>query len=733
MSMTFAARFRGLAARAATGALIGLASLQGAAAATPASTLADLCPGTPDPCVVSGQFTVAPGSVFDAAGRAVQVLDGAELVGDGVASFSLLNASSIDLDPGSLLRTAPPRSPFYLQCPPDDGFAYAPKEPLDALAGEDPNGTWILRISMGLDAFVTGSLDTWGLEVCTESGCSTHTSVDVPQTMGNLGQRESELVVSTTGSVTRVSVVNVTGLTGYYMRLDLVSPQATEVALYDTGCVPADVDPDVGIAFYPYSLGFADPLTPVADLRLHSAGACAFGGEVILDDDSGRVGGSFEADCQTIDLESGATLRSRGAVGGQFDLRATGSCAVTAASVSVDGGLGEAKGLNGGGEVTLACDGVQLNAKALLQANESPKQRGLGAGTIRVDGGATGVSVDPGARLFARGSLGGLGGTVDIEATGPCLLEGPVDVTTKPELQVFEGDLYSGGEGGRILADCSSIVIPAKTKLTASKHPFSTAGRIELLADTTVDIAAKAYVRADGAANGNFFNPSGIYVAGGDRCTVDGKLTTRSGRRNAANISVVCEGFTLGATGQVWSSAAGAVAGAVNIDTTGATTGQPPADCQVAGKLRSVARSLGFDTGNGHLISLQCGTSATLERTARLDVSCPGYEGEAGLIDLFAGGNLLVDTRVGGAGSFSGARIEAEACDLEVTARGQLTSGGYGGPVLLTAHDALTVAGAVKGGPFGSVALTYRNAISLTGAVAPPPTVTQNLALSPCP
>lgn len=727
MSVKFGARVRGLAAQTAAGALLWWASAQVAAAATPASTLADLCPGTPDPCVVSGQFTVAPGSVFDAGGRAVRVLDGAELVGDGVASFSLLNASSIDLDPGSLLRTAPPRSPLHLVCPLNDGYVYAPGEPLSAVVGEDPNGMWKLGVIGGLDAFFFGRIDTWSLEVCTENGCVTVPSADVPVVFGNLGYHESELTIATTGSVTRVSVLDVTGVMGYYLNLTLISPQGTQIELMNGGCS------SVGLEATSLDLGFADPIAAPPDLRLQSDGACTFGGEIDLDSTIGNAGGLLDVDCQTILLEEGAEVHSRGGVGGTLDLQATGACSVGAAAVSVEGGLGDALIRTGGGEALLACEGVQLQAGARLVANEAPRKFGIGAGALRFDGGAAGVTTDARATLTARGSLGGLGGTVEFDTTGPCLLQGPVDVTSKVEFQLEGEDLYQSGQGGNILAECGSITVPEKTKLTASKHPFSIAGRIELVAATTVEVAPKAYVRADGSASGNFFNPSGIYVVAGDRCTVGGRLTTRSGRRDAANISLVCEGFTLGAKGQVWSSAGGAVAGAINVDTTGSTTGQPAGDCQVAGKLRSVGRSLGVDTGNGHLISLQCGTSATLERTARLDVSCPGYEGEAGLIDLFAGGNLLVDTRVGGAGSFSGARIEAEACDLEVTARGQVASGGFGGPVILTAHDALTVAGAVKGGPNGSVELTYRNAISLTGAVAPPPTVTQNLALSPCP
>lgn len=52
-----------------------------------------------------------------------------------------------------------------LPCPPVDGNAYQPDQPLAGFNGEDMNGTWTLTVddSAGGDG---GSLDTWGLEIC---------------------------------------------------------------------------------------------------------------------------------------------------------------------------------------------------------------------------------------------------------------------------------------------------------------------------------------------------------------------------------------------------------------------------------------------------------------------------------------------------------------------------------------------------------------------------------------
>ena len=57
-------------------------------------------------------------------------------------------------------------TPGALPCPPVGGGIYLPEDSLAFFIGEDPNGTWILTV----DDIVNndgGSLDTWGLEVCT--------------------------------------------------------------------------------------------------------------------------------------------------------------------------------------------------------------------------------------------------------------------------------------------------------------------------------------------------------------------------------------------------------------------------------------------------------------------------------------------------------------------------------------------------------------------------------------
>jgi len=713
---------------ARVGAALAAVLLSGlpARAATLATTLADLCPGTPDPCVVGGQFTVPPGTVFDAGGRAVQLLDGAQLVGVGVAPFQLVNAASIDLDPGSLLTTAPQRSPYYRHCSTmDEGFTYAPSEPLSTFVGEDPNGTWRLRMKNYFGE--VGDLASWSLEVCTENGCQTVPGPGVPIPPWP-AEPETAVTISAVGAVTRVSVLDVTG-GGYGLGaidLRLESPQGTTVYLLSRE------DTCGG----DYDVSFADPISPFFDVRLHSTGACTFGGRVVLDNPGVSIGGTLRAECQSVSVESGALLQSNGIQGGALVLVAGGACTVAGATLRANGSTRVGAGSNHGGEVRLACDGVQLAVAARLEASALPQGGTLirNGGLIHLDGGAAGVATT--ARITARGGFYSTGGTVRLAASGPCTVDGAIDLTSKVVVYFDSGEFYSAeGNGGTLEADCGSIVVPARAKVTTSKSPYGRAGRVLLTAASTVHVEEKSYLRADGReALFAVQPPNGVIVRAGDRCTVDGKITVRSSRTNSSGASFQCEGFTLGAKGQVTVSAGGAVAGTLLVDTTGSESGQPPADCVVEGKLRAVSRSIGQYTGNGGAILLRCGTTTTVAPKGRLDVSCPGFEGEAGFIDIESGGDLLVQGRVGGAGSFDGARVDVEACDLEVAAGGEIYSGGFGSSVELVAHDGIDIDGSVRSAvPNGSVSLRYRNSIAVGGNVAPAPTVTQDGALAPCP
>ncbi len=57
-------------------------------------------------------------------------------------------------------------SPFDIDCPPLNGLAYKPQEPLSAFIGENTLGTWRLRIEVINDIGTGGSLQSWAVEFC---------------------------------------------------------------------------------------------------------------------------------------------------------------------------------------------------------------------------------------------------------------------------------------------------------------------------------------------------------------------------------------------------------------------------------------------------------------------------------------------------------------------------------------------------------------------------------------
>ncbi|MEM7372632.1 MAG: reprolysin-like metallopeptidase [Bacteroidota bacterium] len=64
-----------------------------------------------------------------------------------------------------------------IPCPPVDGMTYQPSEMLSAFFGEDPQGTWTLRVQ-DIAQQDGGSLQSWGLEICYNPS----TSCSVPLT-----------------------------------------------------------------------------------------------------------------------------------------------------------------------------------------------------------------------------------------------------------------------------------------------------------------------------------------------------------------------------------------------------------------------------------------------------------------------------------------------------------------------------------------------------------------------
>ena len=63
-----------------------------------------LCPGTPDPCVVSGTVSLPAGAEVDLGGRALRVAQSSKITTTEAGSFSLLDAASVTLEAKSTLE-----------------------------------------------------------------------------------------------------------------------------------------------------------------------------------------------------------------------------------------------------------------------------------------------------------------------------------------------------------------------------------------------------------------------------------------------------------------------------------------------------------------------------------------------------------------------------------------------------------------------------------------------------
>jgi len=140
------------------------------------------------------------------------------------------SSDDFNLSLHDLAETLPP-------CPPTDAQSHTPANPLSAFDGEPANGTWTLTVfdRAGANA---GSLQGWGLALCTQSTCPMFPSASVPRLVPNPGSVASALTVPVDGRVIDVNVVSLTATHAAAgdLELHLVSPEGTDVVAVDRVC-----------------------------------------------------------------------------------------------------------------------------------------------------------------------------------------------------------------------------------------------------------------------------------------------------------------------------------------------------------------------------------------------------------------------------------------------------------------------------------------------------------------
>jgi hypothetical protein len=403
-------------------------------------------------------------------------------------------------------------------------------------------------------------------------------------------------------------------------------------------------------------------------------------------------------------------------------LQSTGGC-------TIDGKL-SAKLLKNGlypAKVAVECEGVTIGSSAKIQVKKP--------GFLVIDGGAGGVSIAEKAKLDVTGSKEFRGGgKITIESTGACQIGGKLSAHSP--LDIYEGELYGGG-GGQIDIDCGSVSVLPKTKIVSGANPGASSSfgtlrgsRLHISATSgAVHVAEKAVLMANGMND-----PSGgLVVTAKERCTVDGRAYVNGGFPDAPfsnnPLRFVCKGFELGPNATLEARAFYLSDGSIIIDTTGATTGDPPADCLIRGKL------LSNGAFGGH-IQLDCGT--TLSAVPGASISANGTDG--GYVALSAPGDVTVGGAVtadAGTADSGGGTVYIEGCNVTVTEEGRVTTnkGALGGNTL-KAHDTLRIEGRVSTTlDEGMNSLIYRNGVSIPNPslIVPSTTPVQDLGLSPCP
>lgn len=402
--------------------------------------------------------------------------------------------------------------------------------------------------------------------------------------------------------------------------------------------------------------------------------------------------------------------------------------------------------------------GVAIGERAKLDVRSTKSA----TGTLVIDGGSGGITIGERAKLDVRGLPGGNpGGSLTLETTGACQLGGQL-LAEAPVL--IDGEFSFGG-GGDIDITCSSVSVLPKAKVVSASRALARGARLRIAAtDGTVDVGESALLNASG-----YYSPipapdDGLQVTAKGRCILDGRVVARGA---SWPMEFVCAGFDVGpkaildAGGDNDEAYGGVlIGGGIMVDTTGATSGEPPADCLIRGALLANADDAlhirlacgttlevlsgakvaanGRDYG-GH-VELFGGTTVTVESGATVSATGSGPRTmNDGVIDVIApgdvtiGGTLNADSQL----DYDGGTINIEGCDVTITANGSVsTRRGWQGRNTLIAHDTLRIAGRVSTTfDEGVNTLTYRNGVDISSPslIVPSTTPTQDLGLGPCP
>ncbi|MBI1815862.1 MAG: hypothetical protein HYR72_12860 [Deltaproteobacteria bacterium] len=420
----------------------------------------------------------------------------------------------------------------------------------------------------------------------------------------------------------------------------------------------------------------------------------------------GDPGASFIiGNTSAVAVDQGAVLSSnaKGAAAGSVTVYSGGACAI-AGKVAASATADALAGLGGnGGSVVIWCHGISLAGSATVEAKGAGfVKHGVaspGAGGAMSLNAFTGAfSASKGAKINAQGKGAG-GGFVGIASQAAC-------TGLATAIQVDAGVLHIpkspavGGDGGGVNLSCSGDVSLTKNaKIVTGTVKTAHFGAVVIDAGGSLQLDEGMKVQADGGGVGPYGVGTAIDISSAtNACTLNGKLQSDSQGAAGGAVQITCAGLTLGPKSTVEANNKGDTASNLFVDTTGATTGRPPASCNLSGKiaLKASAQPLGFGAsapGTGGALQFACGTTLTMSTGAAIDVSASGGDAsgggsDAGSVDVKAAGAVFIGGKLTAKGTGTGGTVTIVGLGITVTNDSGIdTAGASGGDVLLNSQQ----------------------------------------------
>ncbi|MBI3785230.1 MAG: hypothetical protein HY270_17700 [Deltaproteobacteria bacterium] len=764
-------------------ALLTVASALRADAAAPVSSADQICAPAIDPCVVKNVINVSDGSTLDFGTRTLTIASNGKL-DVGVGTMTLLGGS-LNVQP--LGRLAAHGSPgdgggrIIVEMTGDVSFAGA----VDVSGGGgvltvNAGGHVTVTSRTGILADGVGSVSLSGASIDIDGPISaTGGSVDTGGTIGLVATTHLRIAdtIDVSGGQGGSGQISIDSGGDLEMSSNAVlRANATDFGSADSVDLTAG-DPDLGNGVGSLLLAGSilmnggdspDGGGDGGSLTLNAGSDCQVAAKIDTSSGNGGSGGSITMTCGSDDsalvVISGSLNVSgsgSGAAGGTIQISAGGSVVVTDKLLARSGTDAD------GGSITISSgSSTQLAGTAALRVGGS----GSGsAGSIMINSGA-GVRAD--GTMAADGGDnpegGGDGGSVEIDANGPCQIFADISATSgsvdasggsvtidcgqgAPNPTTVSGQIDAGGggpdsSGGSISISTSDILTMTGT-LLAKGGPNASAGSIDVSAGGDLEVAGT--VRTDAlsqasagsisyeaggaltlsgtssAVGGSDSNGAGnggsIAIDAASTCSVNAQLFATSGQPDGrgGTISVTCD-----RNGDGTSSVMG------TIDARGQGVGSGAGSVSILS--RNLLILLGKIDVRGGLSGAGNITVAGQGVTVSGGLFANATGGPGGTVDVSGGNGMaqFADVTVVVADADDGnlgGRISLSACSVDMASGARASALGSSGLITIEGVNRIGIGAALStDSATGSIQLSSRDSLpNLAGAhIAPPPKFT---------